>query len=366
MHRSLLIGSLALIAGVGCHAGPQRNPAKIEAPVSRADVSATKFIAQHNRNAGAVHSLMATPAIVIVGNLGERRVTGRLNGSLALEEGKNFRLEIEAMTKRKIADIGSNERSFWFWADDDKENSIYVCDHKDASKTDIGMTLQPDWIMEAMGLRSFSEAEAQSIHTKTGEVPGTLVLTQFRTDSKGRSFTKETIVKDQSWQILEHRLYAGAKAELLASAKIYSYQSIKFPDADARDSDDPQVVQMPETFLLSWVKEKLTLKVSLASGLKINPTFEPEQRVALFSEPPMPGTRRLDLAKLDTAATAPSSRVYESRPAPKAGGISLGMPRPAADGMSRRAIEPVPLSNNPSASVGQVTRVVGAPIPTVE
>ena len=374
MRRSLLIASLGLVAGVGCHAGPQRNPTKLEPPITRTDISATRFIAQHNQNVTAIHSLEASPKINMIGDNGSKKFRSRADGHLALEEGKHFRLEVEAM-RHELADIGSNERGFWFWVDDDREKSIYVCDHKDSNL--LAVTLQPDWIMEAMGLRAFTEEEARTVSAKPGEIPGTIVLTQIRHDAKKQKYTKETIYNEQTGSIREHRLWAGVKEELLASATISNSQAVRFLDYPVGRGDEAgvqavgaieRVVQLPEKFRLNWVKEKLAIEITMSS-VKVNPTFDEEKRLALFSRPEIPGTTVRNLAQLDPAMTDAPERVYQSRPIPEAGGIRLGHPEPSSaisDGLDRRSVAPVPLSADISMPPTQGLGVVGAPIPTVD
>ena len=374
MRRSLLIASLGLVAGFGCHASPQRNPTKIETPITRTDVSVTRFITQHNQNVAAIHSLEASPKINMIGDDGSKKFRSRADGHLALEEGKNFRLEVEAM-RHELADIGSNERGFWFWVDDDKEKSIYVCDHKDSNS--LAVTLQPDWILEAMGLRAFTHEEARTVSAKPGEIPGTIVLTQTRQDAKKQRYTKETILNEQTGTIREHRLWAGVKEELLASATIFNYQAVRFVSAPIDRGGDAglqpveateSVVQLPEKFRLNWVKEKLVIEITMPS-VKVNPTFPEEKRLALFSRPEIPGTTVRDLAQLDPEMTDAPERTYQSRPMPDAGGIRLGHPEPSfanGVGLDRRSVTPAPLSTDLSPSPTQGPGVIGAPIPSVD
>ena len=374
MRRSLLIASLGLVAGLGCHASPQRNPTRIEPPISQAEVSATRFIAQHNQNVAAIHAIEAAPRINMIDGNGSKKFRSRADGHLALEEGKNFRLVVEAM-RHELADIGSNERGFWFWVDDDKEKSLYICDHKDTNS--LAVTLQPDWIMEAMGLRAFTEQEARTVSAKRGETPGTIVLTQIRQDAKKQKYTKETVVNEQTGTILEHRLWAGVKEELLASATIFNYQAVRFVDSAADRGVEPGVqpvnatettVQLPERFRLNWVKEKLVIEITMSS-VKVNPTFAEEKRLALFSRPEIPGTTVRDLAQLDSSLVEAPERVYQSRPIPEPGGIRLGRPEPATanlDGLDRRSVAPVPLPSDTTSTSMQALGVVGAPIPSAD
>jgi len=370
VRRDWIVASLALLLGAGCHAGAPPKLAKTEPPITQSDVSAARFIALHNQNADAIQAIKASPNIVV---LGEQ--VGRVNGHLAFERDKNFRLELDGPMRHTVADIGSNDTGFWFWVEDKKEKSIYVCDHKDINSCQLAVTLQPDWIIEVMGLRRFSEDEARKVHAKPGEQPGTLVLTQFRKDAKGQTYTKETIVNESSGHILQHKLYLGAKKELIASATIGNYieQRPKVSPAKTRElGEDAAVAQAetfirtPERFRLNWIKEDLAIEIVM-SRPDINPTYKEKERVALFTEPRIPGTTRRDLAQLDPNIAPASSRVYESRPIPNSGGIRLGTPQPSplgVEGTTRRAIDPVPLSADLSSTPAQPAGVVGALVPT--
>ena len=363
--RPLLAGLLCLIVGAGCHAGRPARVASNEAPLVRPDVTATRFVEQHNQNAAAIHSLQARPRINTVSDGGRKSWVGRANGELALDGERNFRLEITAVMKT-VADIGSNDDGFWFWADDDPSRSVYVCDYRDIDSCQLGVTLQPDWIMEAMGLRRFTEAEARTMHSKPGPVPGTLILTQSRKDTKGQLLIKETLVDEATLRIKEHRLFAGAKKDLLASAVVSQYKSYKLPATEAGDDPAGSNAQIPDRLRLTWVmeKDKFTLDITMAD-VRINPAFEAKQRSKLFAEPTIAGTTRQNLALLDPA-TAPATHVYESRPIPKSGGIRLGTPEPSPlgqEGAVRRQIDPMPLTPDLPSTPAQPAGVVGANIP---
>ncbi len=378
VRRHFLAGLLSILAGFGCHAGPPTNLAKSEPSIKRSDVSAAKFIAKHNKNAANITSLEASPSIALVNDQGERGK--RVSGRLALEGKKNFHLEIEFSGLRTpLADIGSNDREFWFWVKDDKEKAIYVCEHKNVASSQLAVTLQPDWIMEAMGLREFTSDEAKKINAKDGDAPGTIVLTQFRRDSRGQTYTKETIVDEQKAEILEHRLYSGARTELLASAVMskYNYYILNGPSgkglsptgSDTGTQPVQTFVRLPGNVRLTWVKENFAIDITMPKAT-INPTFPANRRLALFEEPKIPGTTRRDLALLEPAKpTAPSSRVYESKPIPQSK-IVLGRPEEPGSvdmgGVSRRSIEPIPLSADLSSTPAQPIDVVGAPIPSAD
>jgi hypothetical protein len=210
--------------------------------------------------------------------------------------------------------------------------------------------MQPDWIIEALGLRPITPAEAATVAVTPGEKPGTSWLTQRRKGENGEILTKQMLIDDRG-QVREHRLYSGNKQALLARAYIDEYKAVPIPKPSSADeSTSPALsVQVPYRFRLEWMKEKLALDVTM-DGLKLNPSFPDARREALFTEPTIPGTDRVDLAAIapKQAAQRPAAEGYQrrtSRSAPPAGGIELRDPESIqAEGARNPAADPVALS----------------------
>ena len=310
--RHAILGLAALLLVAGCHAGSPGGLKRPDPPLAMDTISKARIIAQHNKNAAAIKSLKATPSIVFAA--GDQQ--GKLSGRLAMARERDFRLEISS-TLHKQADIGSNSKGFWFWVNEKQDKAIYVCDYDRVNASPLAVTMQPDWILEAMGLREISEREAATISASKGDKPGQLVLTQLRNDPKGGALTKVTVVDESSGEILEHRLYSGAKEKLLAKATISQTQGIKM-------LDDPEglVVNFPARIKLDWIVENFSLDITMGEP-RINPEFAKEARALLFNEPKISGAVRTDLAKLGNAPASASSRIYESAPR---SGIRLGKP----------------------------------------
>jgi outer membrane lipoprotein-sorting protein len=330
VRRKAILGIAALIAVTGCNAGTSGGLRRSEPPVAKETISKARIIAQINKNSATIQTLQANSSMVANGD-GQ---SVRLDGRMAMERPRNFRFEVRYHT-RPEADIGSNENGFWFWVNDKKEKAIYVCDYEHADANPLGVTMQPDWIMESMGLREISEREAATINVTKGDKPGQLVLTQLRKDPKGGTLTKVTVV-DENGEILEHRLYAGAKEKLLAMATISQTQHIQMESTE----EDPSgsVVHFPAKIKLEWVAENFSLDVSVSKP-KINPSFEKADRLVFFTEPKIAGAVRTDLAKLGPgpASSSASSRVYESAPR---SGIRLGNPEAEPFGVEGATLTP--------------------------
>jgi hypothetical protein len=322
--RTLSIAALAMIAGFGCNAGTSSNQLRQPAPVNVETLSKTRIIAQINKNARAIKSLEADPAIEWSGEEGSHNLRGRMR----MEREKDFRLLLTIVTGKPVADIGSNEKGFWFWVrdPDKKENNLYVCDYDHVGSTRLSVTMQPEWIMEAMGFLEISARDAETIDARPGDLKGQLLLTQFRKGANGATYTKETLVNETTGEIIEHRLYSGAKKDLLARATIKTSKTYALASTTG-EGEETKVV-LPEHFVLDWVTEKFKLDITMSKP-KINPRFSKETIAELFTEPTIAGATRLDLATLGQPAPAPSSFIHETMPR---SGIRLGQPQAVPPG----------------------------------
>ncbi len=338
VRRSMIPALIALIAGAGCSAGTPGGQVRQPPPLSRETLTTTRIIAQINKNARAIQSLEVDPAIEVSEGLGDDVDRHNVRGRMRMEREKDFRLVLSVPVRGNVADIGSNSEGFWFWVKDQnkKENVIYACDYEHVGSSRLSETMQPDWIMESMGLREFSDHEAATIDARPGEVSGQVLLTQIRKGSNGATYTKETVVNEKSGEIIEHRLYAGAsKKELLARATIKSSTTKMI----ASDNGGEVKVILPNHFVLEWVAEKFKLDITMGSSLKVNPRFTKENVANLFTEPTISGATRVDLATMGQAqAAAAPSRVYETMPRsgiretmPRSG-IRLGQPQAVPSG----------------------------------
>lgn len=357
VRRPAILGLAALLAAAGCNAG---NPGlkREPPPLAKETLSKTRVVTLINKNSATIQSLRANPSIVVKGD----GSSGHLSGLMAMDRPQDFRLDMR-VHGRRMADIGSNDQGFWFWVKDNPDNAIYTCDHDRADANPLSVTMQPDWIMEAMGLREITDREAATMSASKGDKPGQLVLTQLRSDPKGGTLTKVTVVDESTGEILEHRLYSGAKEKLLARATISQTQHIQMEPTEL----DPKgsIVHFPAKMQLEWVAEKFSLEITMGKPT-INPTFAAAQRADLFTEPKIAGVVRTDLAKLGTQqpASANSSRIYESAPR---SGIRLGKPEAepfGSEGASLAPGAPVPFAANAPSLPELPAEYVGPQVPT--
>jgi hypothetical protein len=356
--RPALLALLAMTVSAGCRTGGLGNlaaPSPLVTP--RTSLKVAEVLAEHNRNAERVQTFTSKSSITITANRSNHSVTG----NLAMERPRNFKLELNQFHFGEVADIGSNGDEFWFWVrpfDEKGRRSIYYCKYEDLGGNPQAATFQPDWIVEALGLRVVPDEELSEITLKRGREPGTLVLTHHASAGSGVPFTRETVLWESNRRIKEHRLYT-ADQRLLAQALVYGYQEIPAgPDATAEDK-----LYIPTRLKLEWFQqEKLTLDVTLSSP-KANTRFSAERRQALFVEPQRKGYDRINLADMPGISRGRTT-VRETRPAP-APRVRLGQPSPiGVDGARRTPRDPVALSADLSGSPAASEEVVGPRIPT--
>lgn len=331
--------ALALVAfGGGCRALSRdgfSRPLTADAP--RDNAEAREIVAKINQNAEKVRSLQAQPSILASQQGGMMGL--RLDGQLALERPRNFRLILskKAVGANEEADLGSNDRQFWFWTREAPKNERYVlvCDYEASGESPLAAALQPDWIVEAMGLRVIPEDETAGMSAT--RVGSHLVLSTKRKGPGGEALVKETVVDAATGQVREHRLIATEKGRRvqIAGAVVNKTRAFPIPSSGGEGAEGSAI--LPTDLKLEWNRQKLRLQVVMTE-VKINPIFTADQR-DLFQVPEYAGYARKDLREF--------------------AGLPAGKPRPPYRERSTRSSPPVrprgapvPLEDNDNGSAG--------------
>lgn len=358
---------LLAIPATGCHVGGAGNLIKPDPPLPRTSLEAMPAIEAHNRNAERITSLKASPRIDVTAGGSSHSVSGLL----AMERPRNFKLEMRAPVGGNVADIGSNDEEFWFWVKDKKDNAIRFCRHDEIGSSALASTFEPEWVMEALGLRLIPKSESSTLASSKGPRPNTYLLTQRRRGGRNETMIKETVI-DDSGRILEHRLY-GPDRQMMARATVSKFRPLSLDDPNG--SGTVINAWLPEQVKLEWFQERMSLDISL-NKIVANPAFTESIRASLFVEPSLAGVQRIDLAREGMRAGAQAEprqprgigSLRSTRPAPPSGnGIQLGDPMPLeAEGARRGSGEPVALAadlrDTPVVPASRET-VVGAPLP---
>jgi hypothetical protein len=346
--RPALLAVMALLLVAGCRAAGLRQLDRPEPSAARPALAVEEFVARINQNAQQVQSLKARPEItVVVANREHYGVSGRM----ALERPRNFRLELTsgAMVTSKEADIGSNDKVFWFWVKDrehrrDEPRQYLAGRYDESGATPLAIAFQPDWIIEALGLREIPPEEAKAITVRRGpgKDAGRLYLTQPVRAGDRQAYAKVMVIDEATRQIRELRLYDKDQKTLLAWARMSDYRSI-----DGK-------VTLPGRVELNWVPEQLALIVNLGRP-QLNTPNPPDY----FEEPKFPGYARVDITDQAGLAKGPAT-VRETRPAPPSG-VRLDVPEPIDHDSGPTGSEPLGALAAPAGHEA----VVGAQLPTV-
>src|SRR4051812_4221168 len=148
---------LALCAVSGCRTAGVNDLARPEPPLTLKSTTAAEILAEHNRNAERIKILEARPSLTItVAEPNKEKSSYSVDGQLTMERPRNFKLKVKHTTS-DLADIGSNDKEYWFWVKDKSQKGIYYCNYDESGSSPLAATFQPDWITEAMGLRIIPE-----------------------------------------------------------------------------------------------------------------------------------------------------------------------------------------------------------------
>ncbi len=217
--RSFLLAIAATLSVSGCRAwnpGPLAPAATTPRPLAENAFDVDRFVDEHNRNADLIQSLAAKPTMSVVGN--GRAIARRVDGRLAMERPRNFKLVMLGPMHVVKADIGSNDDEFWFWVNTD-DAKLYWCKYEEIDSSPLAVTYQPDWIIAALGLKPITPEEAAGIKVSDGETPGTSNLVFPPTKSGGATYTRTVIVWNKNRRIKEHRIYEGTTTPRTSSPR---------------------------------------------------------------------------------------------------------------------------------------------------
>jgi hypothetical protein len=181
-----------------------------------------------NNNNGRKRSFVTTNARILIDS-----VPIALNSQIVYEYPKKYRAIGVAMAlSGNDFDIGSNERLFWVWYKQDPRNAIYYC-HHDQYETSLvreNIPIDPNWLIEAMGIVIFQPNEEHQLAGRTTD--GHWKVITKRPTPTG-TFTKYTTVDRNTACILAQELYNPA-GRLVASAEspnhtVDTTQGITYP-----------------------------------------------------------------------------------------------------------------------------------------
>lgn len=207
-----------------------------------------------------------------------------LQGRMLAEKPRNFRMKATLLGKDEV-DIGSNSNEFWFWAQRNPEPYQYFCSYKDFQAGQAKMMplpIQPEWVMEALGLGPFGPPEKYKLEA-AGQ--GTIKLVETTTTSQGLAVRKVIVmnskeVKPPQPQVTAFLLLDERNGQELCSAHILSTR---------QDRNTGAI--LPHKLELRVPSQKVSMALKL-DGLSVNGQLN----AAAFQREPIAGVQQYNLA----------------------------------------------------------------------
>jgi hypothetical protein len=168
---------LGTVAGLGCKTPQFYNPSRQQVndqPPPAYMPTAEEVVKHINENAKLVSSLECNDDLSIQIRQGVQEFS--VGGMLQFQKPRNFRLTAEKLNTTQ-ADIGSNDREFWFWLKQNNPPSMFFCKYEDfARMTSNPLPVHPDWIAEAMCLQELNPTAQYQVR-RSGQYSLDLITT---------------------------------------------------------------------------------------------------------------------------------------------------------------------------------------------
>lgn len=292
MRCKIHILTLLLLAATGCESTRwnwlKKDPQNDVAAKGGA-ASSAGLIAYLNDNANRVKSLRVDDLSVDAA-LGNQTVG--LHGRVYAEKPQginvkacNFRMKVTALGKEEV-DIGSNAQEFWFWAAKNPDPYQYFCSYKDLNEGRIRMMplpIQPEWVMEAMGLGPYGPADKYKLEADPDSK--LLRLVEKTKSPQGYPVRKVIVmnrkeVRAPNPQVTAFLLLDDATGHEICSAHILSTTQDKTTGAI-----------LPYKMEINMPTQKMSMKLKM-DGVTINGKIAPTS----FTRPQLTGVEPFNLA----------------------------------------------------------------------
>jgi len=207
-----------------------------------------------------------------------------LRGRIYAEKPKNFRMKVTLFGKDEV-DIGSNKQEFWFWALKNPDKYQYFCSHTDLNAGRVRVTLplpiQPEWVMEAMGLGPYGPADKYQLETENQHL---VRLVEKAKSPQGHPVRKVIVVNRREMkapqpQVTAYLLLDDATGQEICSAHISS------------TTQDRSGAILPYRMELRMPSQKVKMALKL-DGMSVNGQIA----ATAFQRPQMAGVEQFNLA----------------------------------------------------------------------
>jgi hypothetical protein len=228
-----------------------------------------------NENSSRIRALTATGATLS----GPRFPS--LQASIALERPRRFRLVAEktGLSGTEL-DLGSNDELFWFWIKRSEPPALYYCRHEQfaASAARQVLPIEPEWLIEALGLVALDPAEVSYGPSPVGNGRLRVEVTQWRPSGSRR---KVLVFDELDAAVLEEHVY-DEQGALVATALLSRHQR-----------DEASGALLPRQIEIQWPSTQFAMTIRLHNLQTNQISGDPSQ---LWAKPEYRGWANVDLA----------------------------------------------------------------------
>jgi hypothetical protein len=209
-----------------------------------------------------------------------------LRGRIYAEKPRDFRMKVTLLGKDEV-DVGSNNNEFWFWAAKNPDKYQYYCSYKDLNDgrvKQMPVPIQPEWVMETLGLGPFGPAEKYTFE-QDSPTSATFRLVEKTKSPQGYPVRKVIVMNRKEMrspqpQVTAFLLLDDATGKEICSAHITTTQQDRATGAI-----------LPHRMELRMPAQKMTMALKLDS-VKINDKIAE----TAFTRPQMAGIESVNLA----------------------------------------------------------------------
>jgi len=204
--RSFLL-ILILLPFIGCESAknlfkPKNGVGQSILP-SSGELALEQILTAINRNSMAIRNMTTEDAMLNVPG-----VPVPVRSSIMLERPKRLRIRggASSLTGQEL-DFGSNDELFWFWVRRLESKETYYCRHDQFATSPVRnmVPIEPDWILEALGIVEFRGDEQ---HEGPFTVEGGKLMIVTRRQTPSGLFTKRTTIDAKNGWILRQEMYS--------------------------------------------------------------------------------------------------------------------------------------------------------------
>jgi hypothetical protein len=291
MKKILALTLGGLVLAVGCTRWNMLNPQTNPAPTPGNTPSVAAVVKYLNENSSRIKTLRCDE-LDMTCSVGLQSFG--LRGKMIAQQPKNFLMGADSLGKRMV-DLGSNDKEFWYWISQDKPPYQFYCGYKELAEgrvKQMPFPFQPDWVIDAMGLGNYGPPERYKLQAEGN----TLKLIEMARSPQGQPVRKVIVmnskpVKAPQPQVQAFLLLDDAGGKEICSAHITETQV-----------DRTTGGILPKRIEFRWTMPEQRLKLAMKlDGVVVNPQIP----ASSFQRRPLQGVPSYDLAngRLDQPAS---------------------------------------------------------------